>query len=70
MAYLVSELDSITTLSYKYLKKIADDNDVYRINIFDVKGNKVASSYTHDSTHESLKAKYSPSDFISTDSLR
>lgn len=64
VAYMVSELDSIITLSNKYLKRIADDNQVYRINIFDVIGNKVASSYTHDSIHASLKAKHSPSDFI------
>ncbi|MDI6802991.1 MAG: ATP-binding protein [Bacteroidota bacterium] len=64
VAYMVSELDSITAISNKYLKRIADENQVDRINIFDVKGNKIASSYTHDTTHESLKAKHSPSDFI------
>lgn len=64
VAYMVSELDSITALSNHDLRRVADQNEVYRINIFDLKGNKIASSHTQESTHESLKPKHSPFDFI------
>lgn len=59
----VARLDSITNLNKKLLKEIAEENDVYRINIFNRNGEKVLSN-ADDTIHTGLKAKYSPKDFI------
>jgi len=59
----VARLDSIFTLNNKLLKDIAEENDVYRINIFNKKGEKILSN-VKDTVHSGLKPKYSPKDFI------
>ncbi len=63
VAKSVARLDSITNLNKKLLKEIAEENDVYRINIFNRNGEKVLSN-ADDTIHTGLKAKYSPKDFI------
>lgn len=60
----VAMLENISGLSDELLVKIADDNDIYRINVFDEKGNKVYTNYREESAHSSLKPKYSPLDYI------
>lgn len=58
-----ARIDSITQLSNDLVKAIAEENDVYRINVFDRDGNKVYSS-GEDSSHITGKPKYSPKEFI------
>lgn len=60
----VSRLDSIMNISNPLLKQIADENNVYRINIFNANGDKIMSSYEHDTSHIGLESKHSPLDFI------
>ena len=60
----VSRLDRLTNISNSTLKLIADENGVYRINIFNNEGEKVFSSCEYDSSHVDLKSKHSPKDFI------
>ncbi len=59
----VARLDSIAKIDDELLKIIAEENDVYRINVFDKAGIKVFSS-GEDSSHITGKPKYSPKDFI------
>jgi two-component system, NtrC family, sensor histidine kinase HydH len=60
----VSRLDSITYISNVMLKKIAEENQVYRINVFDSKGDRAFSNVDVDSIHLKSKGKYSPLDYI------
>lgn len=64
VARSVSRLDRLTNISNSTLKLIADENGVYRINIFNNEGEKVFSSCEYDSSHADLKSKHSPKDFI------
>jgi PAS domain S-box-containing protein len=64
VARSVSRLDRLTNISNSTLKLIANENGVYRINIFNNKGEKVFSSCEYDSSHADLKSKHSPKDFI------
>lgn len=50
-AYFVEELDRRDLLSVPALQKIADENQILRINLFDAKGKKILSNFTaqHDS---------------------
>ena len=59
----VARLDSIFRLDNNLIKTIAEENDVFRINVFDRNGNKVLGS-GEDSIHITEKPKYSPKDFI------
>ncbi len=55
-ARMIKMLDSMKVLSHKKLKEICEENDIYRINIFDKKGERILSSWEalpghiHDST--------------------
>ncbi|MBL7128909.1 MAG: PAS domain-containing protein [Ignavibacteria bacterium] len=60
----ILRLDSLMKISNTTLKHIADENEVYRINIFNEKGEKVLTSYEHDTSHIGLESKHSPKDFI------
>lgn len=59
----VARLDSISVLNDNLIKAIAEENDVYRINVFNRDGNKEYSS-GEDSSHITGKPKYSPKEFI------
>lgn len=50
-ASLIKNLDSLNLLSRKKLIEISDQNDLYRINIFDRKGNRVLSSRIPEEGH-------------------
>lgn len=61
-AKIIERLDRKSTLSQKELTEIAEQNNLYRINIFDKKGNKIFSS--HDTVHEDLEPLHDPRQFI------
>lgn len=63
-AYLIARLDSVTTLSAQQLEPIAAANNIFRINIFNARGEKVLSSYQPHTEHAGLAAKYEPQDFF------
>lgn len=58
-----ARIDSISGLNDELIKAIAEENNVYRINVFDRDGNKEYSS-GEDSSHITGKPKYSPKEFI------
>jgi two-component system, NtrC family, sensor histidine kinase HydH len=60
----IARLDSISHLSDILLVKIAEENEVFRINVFDREGKKEYSNNIFDSLHSKGKGKYSPRDFI------
>lgn len=64
VAYNVARIDSVSRLSHELLVRIADENEVYRINVFNRNGEKEYSNYIPDSTHRKEFGKYSPLDFI------
>ncbi len=57
-------LDSTSSLKQDMLFKIAEENEIYRINIFDRQGIKVLGSHNPESTHGEYPSKYSPLEFI------
>ncbi len=61
---MIARLDSITQLKPGDLRSYADDNKIYRINIFDKDGRKILSNHLSEPEHEDLTAKHSPVDFI------
>lgn len=61
---MIARLDSITHLKQTDLIKFAEENNIYRINIFDKNGNKILSNHTPEPEHKNLEAKNSPVDFI------
>jgi two-component system, NtrC family, sensor histidine kinase HydH len=60
----IARLDSISHLSDMLLVKIAEENEVFRINVFNRNGEKEFSNNINDSMHTKGKGKYSPRDFI------
>lgn len=61
-ARLVERLDRHGLLSQKTLAEIADQNNLYRLNLFDKKGRKILGS--HPDVHQDLRALHAPQDFI------
>ncbi|MCX7834373.1 MAG: ATP-binding protein [Ignavibacteria bacterium] len=59
----VARLDNMITLNKELLREIAEENDVYRINIFNQRGEKILSN-AEDTVHKGLKPKHSPKEFI------
>jgi PAS domain S-box-containing protein len=64
VAYNVARLDSISKLSHELLVKIAEENEIYRINVFNSNGIKDFSNYIPEGEHRNESGKYSPNDFI------
>lgn len=60
----IYRLDSISTLSNELLVKIAEENEVYRINVFDSDGKKEYSNMLHEGMHSGEKGRYSPKEFL------
>lgn len=56
-------LDSISDLTNNDVTRIADENDVYRINFFDKDGIRIKSN-NFDTTHKNSKSKHTQSKFI------
>ncbi|MCI0695422.1 ATP-binding protein [candidate division KSB1 bacterium] len=63
-AHLIARLDSVTVLSSRQLEQFAAANNIFRINIFNSRGEKILSSYLPHSGHAGLPAKYEPKDFF------
>lgn len=61
---MIARLDSITQLKPDDLRMYANENNIYRINIFDKDGKKILSNHIPEPGHEELAAKHSPVDFI------
>ncbi len=62
--YFVARLDSLGLLTNQQLAQFAAANRVFRINIFNRRGEKLFSSYMPHTEHTNLPAKHSPIDFI------
>lgn len=56
---LLFEQDKLTN---KILEKISEENNIYRINIFDRNGNKIFTN--HKPIHSDLEEKFSPIEFL------
>jgi PAS domain S-box-containing protein len=63
-AHSIARLDSLGFLTSRDLERIAAENDIFRINIFNRRGEKVLSSYEPHEAHAGLTPKHSPVDFI------
>ena len=61
-AKMIAQLDSLSSLSKNILVKTANENHLYRINLFDDNGNKILGS--HDSVHTDLPELHQPKQFI------
>lgn len=61
-AFFVREMYNNGTVNNKFLKRIAEQNGIYRINIFDKYGNKKFSSSSDD--HTGLTVMMNPTDFL------
>lgn len=61
---MIAQLDSLMSLKQTDLQRFAQENNIFRINIFDQSGNKVLSSHIPDPIHNKLNSKNSPIDFI------
>ncbi|MBI5402217.1 MAG: PAS domain S-box protein [Ignavibacteriae bacterium] len=64
VAYNIARLDSVSFLSNELLVRIAEENEVFRINVFGRNGKKEFSNYSPDSHHKNEIGRYSPNDFI------
>ncbi|MCX6164977.1 MAG: hypothetical protein NTU73_09005, partial [Ignavibacteriae bacterium] len=60
----IYRLDSVSPLSNELLVKIAEENEVYRINVFNEEGEKEYSNLVQGTIHSQEKGKYSPKDYI------
>lgn len=60
----IYRVDSIFSLSNDLLVKIAEENNVYRINVFNEAGQKEYSNMLQGTMHSLEKGKYSPKEFI------
>jgi PAS domain S-box-containing protein len=60
----IKRLDSLGMISDEKLVEIANENNVYRINIFDNSGKKIFSNNINEVPHSKSESKYSPKDFI------
>ncbi|MFA5405384.1 MAG: ATP-binding protein [Ignavibacteria bacterium] len=60
----IYRLDSVSFLSNELLVKIAEENEIFRINVFNEAGVKEYSNMVQGTMHSQEKGKYSPRDFI------
>ncbi len=60
----IYRIDSISTLSNELLVKIAEENEVYRINIFNKSGEKVYQNIIGGRMHYGEKGRYSPQEYL------
>ncbi|MBZ0202956.1 MAG: PAS domain-containing protein [Ignavibacteria bacterium] len=63
-ARMVRRLDSMKLITQTLLHNIADENSVFRINIFDTNADKVFSSITDDTLHLEHNRNSPPGDYI------
>jgi two-component system sensor histidine kinase HydH len=63
-ANYIARFDSLGALNQKILQEFCNQNNIFRINIFDKTGERVISSHIKDVSHEQLPDEYSPIQFI------
>lgn len=63
-AWFVAELDSMGGLTRERLARIAAENHIFRINIFDRAGRRVLTSHVADSAHTGLRPLHQPAEII------
>ncbi|MBM4159975.1 MAG: PAS domain S-box protein [Ignavibacteria bacterium] len=63
-AFFVARLDSLGLLTQRDLRRFAEANDIYRINIFDRQGNRLLGNHLQQVDHATLPEQHSPIDFI------
>jgi PAS domain S-box-containing protein len=61
-ARMIARLDSISQLSQNQLHNISEENNLFRVNIFNHQGEKVTGNYGHDSLN--VKPRHGPGEFI------
>lgn len=61
----VARLDSLKIINNKLLKQISDENEVFRINVFNKNKERIFSNADLGSNHMLQKGKYSPDDYLS-----
>lgn len=61
----VSRLDSLKLINSNTLNQIANENEIYRINIFNQNKERIFSNAELGTNHLSQKGKYSPDDYLS-----
>ena len=60
----VARLDSLNLLNNDLLVQIGNENEVFRINVFNNEKERVFSNAGNDSIHQSMKGKYSPDTYL------
>jgi signal transduction histidine kinase len=63
-AWFIAECDSMGGLTQERLARIARQNHIFRINIFDHTGRRVLSSHVADSGHAGMPPRYQPVEMI------
>ncbi len=63
-ALLIARLDSVSRLSSRDLQTFAAANELFRINIFNGRGQKVLSSYTPVEDHADRQERFSPAEIL------
>jgi two-component system sensor histidine kinase HydH len=63
-AYYIARLDSLGLLTRRDLKEFADQNHIYRINIFNARAQKVLGNHDLMPDHEGLEEKMSPREML------
>ena len=61
----VARLDSYNLLSNDVLAKVSDENEVFRINVFNSSKERVYSNAASEPGHQGQKGKYSPESYLS-----
>jgi two-component system, NtrC family, sensor histidine kinase HydH len=61
---LIARLDSAGFLQPWDLKRIAEENKIFRINIFDRRGRRVLSNHVPDAAHQTLMQRGSPQETL------
>lgn len=60
----VARLDSLNLISDNLLIKVADENEVFRINVFNQNKERAFSNAISDAGHQGIKGKYSPESYL------
>jgi PAS domain S-box-containing protein len=63
-ANYIARFDSLGALNQKILQEFCNQNNIFRINIFNKTGERAVSSHIKDTSHEQLPDEYSPIQFI------
>jgi PAS domain S-box-containing protein len=62
----IARLDSLKIINDNILVKVADENEVFRINIFNQNKERIFTNAVSDSGHQRQKGKYSPESYLNS----